>query len=139
MTVSDYARILLSIAVWRESRSVPAAWTGVAWVALNRALEFARRFQVDMNAALVHVLSQPYQFSSMGAPGDHQLTLWPTPGVLWDSLCDAVSRCLDGTTADPTNGAIFYFSLPLTSPPAEWGQVEKTFIAGDIQFWRPVR
>jgi hypothetical protein len=142
--ISCYARTLMQLCVWRESRGDEAAWSAVAWVILNRAM---RRITLttgtfgsgvlSLDEAIQHVVTAHEQFSSMTVKGDVNTVQWPLPSVVWAGVAAAVDAVLNGMTPDPTAGATFYFSLPLLTPPEHWGEVTKTLDVGGIQFWRP--
>jgi hypothetical protein len=132
---SDYSRILLCIAVWREMRSVPDAWAAVTHVILNVARAKAAHDIIPLDEALVLTITRPYELSSMTAPHDPGLVKWPIHDALWDALCSRVESCLEGHTPDITNGAIHYFSLPLLEPPVKWGPVTKTLEIQSVQFF----
>jgi len=129
--ISDYARVLLKIEIWREMRGVPAAWKAVAHVNLNRALHPSW-----WGTTLVQVITHKWQFSSMTATGDPNLTQWPQEDATWLEIGKAVDDVLDAGEPDPTDGAIDYFSAPITSPPTSWGQVEETLVVGSVHFFR---
>ena len=146
MQVSDYARVLLKIMIWREMRGVPEAWGAVAWVVRNRV-----NHSSWWGRTIVEVVTHPWQFSSMTAHGDPNLTQWPKEDSTWEGIGKAVDEVLfpgatwDGKNCvtvaanpspDPTNGATLYFTKPLTEPPIAWGQVVKTAEIGRVQFYR---
>lgn len=134
---SDPAQ-LLALCIWREARGESiAAKYGVAWVIMNRCkMAPAQGFKHDVPGNILH----PWAFSSF-MEGDVNATKYPEPtDPSWqDSLtvAESVTR-----TEDPTNDAVFYFSLPLTSPPLKkdgtcaWGNVEHAASIGGLQFYR---
>jgi N-acetylmuramoyl-L-alanine amidase len=131
--ISDYARVLLKIMVWREMQNVPEAWKAVVHVVLNRAAKGGW-----WGHDIVTVCTTPWQFSSMSAHGDPGLLKWPREDNLWMKLGKAVDDVLDAGDPDPTGGATYYFSAPITSPPTAWGQVEETLAVGSVHFFRQV-
>src|SRR5271170_5366480 len=115
MTLDGYPLALVAIALWREAQNqTDAAILGVACVMRNR---------VTLAHDIVHVVTQPWQFSSMTAPGDANLIKWPETGDAAFVRCCAVVDSVFGSApvADVTGGATFYFSPPLTAPPSAWG------------------
>jgi spore germination cell wall hydrolase CwlJ-like protein len=115
MNISDGSALLAALCLWREARNQsPQAQTGVWWVIQNRAKV----------KSIADVIVQPFQFSSFNA-NDPNYQAWPC------SQSDAwiFHQCLSivrGFSDDPTDGATFYFSEPLVSPPAAWGNVQVT-------------
>lgn len=62
-----------------------------------------------------HVITQKWQFSSITAPGDGQLVVWPdSPNAVFELAMQLAQGVYDGTTADITGGALFYFNRKTT-------------------------
>lgn len=123
---------LLALCVFRESRGESfLGKRGVACVVRNR---------VNAHSYFGHdypsVILKPWQFSSFNS-SDPNHTVWPTDGEeSWmESLAEA-NNVLGGC-ADVTNGALFYYSPPLTSAPSAWGNVIATAHIGHLNFYRP--
>lgn len=122
---------LLALCIWREARGeIRLAKEGVGWVVMNRcrmapSQGFARSIPGN--------ILKPWAFSSF-MEGDPNSTKYPEPNDLsWvDSLGAAEALGL----VDPTNGAVFYFSRPLTEPPHAWGNVTHSTTIGGLQFYR---
>jgi hypothetical protein len=131
--VSEYPRVLTQLCVWREARGVPQAYSAVTWVIVNRA---DRYLDMIPDEALIHVVTQSNQFSSMTHSGDLNLIQWPRLGAVWSSVCTAVDAVFDGFTPDPTDTATYYFSPPLIEPPSAWGPVVRTGTFGTIQTFK---
>jgi N-acetylmuramoyl-L-alanine amidase len=132
-TLANYPLVLAAIDLWREAQNQSyAAQAGVTWVIKNR---------VNAGHDLVHVITQKFQFSSMTAPGDVNLTKWAEtlpPDPAFPQCCSIIDGVFTfGTIADPTGGATFYFSLPVTEPPHEWGAVVITKVIDGITFCKP--
>ena len=103
---------------------------GVAWVMKNRIIA---------PHDLVYVVTKKYQFSSMTAPGDLNLVKWPETGDAAFALCcKAVEAVFAPGAVDPTLGATFYFSPPLTEAPSAWGPTVETITIDEITFCRSV-
>ena len=81
------------------------------------------------------VCIQPYQFSGMTAPNDPNLVQWPQSNDPQMADCISIAGLVAGK--DPTAGAKFYFSKPLTEPPKEWGPVTGTVVIDGINFYKP--
>lgn len=122
--------LLLALCIWREARGEnPTAKLGVAWTVKNRcSMAPAQGFRRDVAGNILH----PWAFSSFMA-GDPNAVKYPeSSDPSWlESLTAA--RAID---PDPTAGAVFYFSRPLTSPPAAWGAVEQSAVIGGLTFCR---
>jgi len=133
LRLSCYAITLLALDVWRESRGQSSAWPGVLWCVLNRA-----RHPQWWGNDVISVITHKWQFSSMTAPGDPNTVQWPAasdPQFL--AIVDLIAKWEVGTVPDPTNGATYYYSRPLTAPPAAWGDVQETAVINGIHFCRP--
>lgn len=93
-----------ALCCWRESRNQGAAgMTAVASVIRNRAL---KRLTSPFSE-----VTRKLQFSSMTAPSDKQLTLYPVSlDPLWVAAQSIATSVLDGTVPDPTQGATLYFN-----------------------------
>jgi hypothetical protein len=84
------------------------------------------------------VIMCPYQYSSMTAPGDSQLRLWPKENdTQFAAIAKEVDSLTDGTVPVQTD-ATHYFSLPLTAPPPAWGSVSLVHGGdlGNVKFYR---
>lgn len=121
---------LLALCIWREARGEPhAAKLGVAWTIKNRCLVApAQGFRFD----IPHNVLKPGAFSSF-LQGDPNSARYPeSSDPSWiDSL-----KAAESVEADPTGGAVFYFSRPLTEPPHDWGEVTGTATIGGLHFYR---
>jgi|SRR5271155_1634815 len=131
-TLDNYPLVLAAECLWREAQNQPySAMLGALCVMRNR---------ITPEHDLVYVVTQRRQFSSMTAPGDPNLVKWPESNdVAFPVCCQAVDAVF-GTepAADPTGGATFYFSPPLTEPPEEeWGPVTITVKLGALTFCKP--
>jgi len=126
-TLNNYPMVLAALDLWREAQNQSyQAMLGVAWVMKNRII-----FPHDM----VYVITKKFQFSSMTAPGDLNLVKWPeTNDVAFPICCQAVEAVFAPGAVDPTLGATFYFSPPVTSPPAAWGPVVVTVKIDELTF-----
>lgn len=133
--------VLLAVCNWGEARGEGIeAKLGVSCVVRNR-VKTGRYGQ-----GYAGVILKPHQFSSF-TPGDpnYPKLLHPLlyePEAIWNECYAAASAVYDGTQPDVTNGAVFYFSLPLTEPPKKkdgscaWGRVEHTVTLDGLSFWK---
>jgi hypothetical protein len=130
-TIDNYPRVVAALCVWREaSNQSYAAMLGVAWV---------ERRRITPLHDLVYVVTQHAQFSSMTVRGDSNTVRWPqTSDPSWERACLAVDAVFNGVAPDPTEGATFYFSPPVTEPPADWGAVEATVTLDQLHFYKSV-
>jgi len=120
---------LAALCIWREARGEGILGKrGVAHVIKNRTMEGPLGYSIS------HVVLQPYQFSSFNA-NDPNADKWPTDSDhSWLDCQQTAQEVLHGSDFDITNGARFYFSPPLTSPPHAWGDVEVTLKVGNLTF-----
>ena len=137
--LSQYAKWLLTLMVWREASNTPRAWRMVIWTVMNRAA--ARNVlgkPMWWGGDVVSVITKKWQFTSMTGNGDPNLTRWPAENdAVFDAIGAEVEALTDGTVPVQTD-AVYYFSLPLTAPPAAWGPVSLA-LGGDcgaVKFYR---
>ncbi len=127
--VSD-PTLMLALCVWREARGEPlAAKLGVVYTIKNRcAMAPAQGFKHDTSGNVLH----PGAFDSF-SEGDPNATKYPLASdPSWaESLVAASSM-----EADPTGGAVFYYSPPLTVVPHAWGDVQHSADIGNLHFYR---
>jgi spore germination cell wall hydrolase CwlJ-like protein len=111
MTPDDYARVLLTIVVFREARGDgPDAMRAVANVIRNRA----SKLQLGSDAEkLIKVITSKNQFSSMSVVGDSQTVVYPLA-----TDYDYISSILNDTQPDNTLGAMFYANEAVVT--SEW-------------------
>lgn len=129
---------LLALCIWREARGEGMLGRrGVGCVVRNRVNAGWLR-----NDTYQGVILHPYQFSSFNAPprthiSDANESLWPLDGdVNWMGCLAEANDVLAGCD-DVTNGAMFYYSPPLSAPPKAWGPVVATASIGRLAFWKP--
>lgn len=79
---------------------------------------------------------RPWQFSSITAKGDPELSLWPAVGDPQFAIAaDLAAEAAAGTLADITGGATSYYALSMTIPPAWAAQMTRTAeIEGQVFF-----
>jgi Cell Wall Hydrolase len=129
---------ILALCIWREARGEMAlGQRGVGCVVRNR-IEAKSYFGHDYSS----VILKPWQFSSFNAPPRTSITdpnsdLWPVDGTTDWMGCLAEANDVLGGCDDVTNGALFYFSPPLTQAPKAWGAVIPTASIGHLSFWKP--
>ena len=115
---------MLALCIWREARGDgEEAMTAVGAVVRNRV--------VKASSSYYHEVTKPWQFSSITAKGDPELGLYPQPTNTadWDAWQQAQSIAqgvMNGSIADPTNGAEFYYAITIPLP--SWG-VDMTMTA----------
>ena len=129
-----YELFMLALCIWREaSNQSHAAKVGVGRVIGNRAAHPAW-----WGRTIVEVIVHKWQFSGMTAAGDPNLIRWPTEeDPSWADAQAAAKESLDVNSTDSTNGAVDYFTAPLTAPPAEWGPVTITATIDGVTFCAP--
>lgn len=122
---------LLALCIWREARGEGMLGRrGVGCVVRNRV------GHGGFGAGYDGVILKHYQFSSFNA-NDPNSVKWPSDGTIDWMGCIAEANEVLGGCDDVTNGALFYFSPPLTAPPRAWGAVIATAHIGHLEFYRP--
>jgi hypothetical protein len=125
-----YAQWIFSLCLWREGRGVSHdARFGMSWVIRNRVAK-----ATYWGETIVEVCTHPFSFSGMTAPGDPNLVKWPDDNDTEFLDCQAIVQ-LNGF--DPTLGAVFYWTKPLTEAPKEFGQVVETVVIDNVHFCAP--
>lgn len=112
--------LLTALCVWREARGESyEAKLGVVWVLRNRCrMAPAQGFAHDMAGNVL----KPFAFSSFNS-NDPNSSLYP---AVHDSIWQDCIRAAQSDEADPTGGAVFYYSHPLTEAPKGWGDTIQT-------------
>lgn len=108
MTWSDWDKTLLALVMWREARGEGReGMRAVGHVVKNRVkfTEWDR------------VIAAKWQFSSMAAPGDPELILWPeAPDPVFETAMSLAEVIYSGEDPDNTNGATHYFNPNVVLP-----------------------
>lgn len=122
--------MMLALCIWRESRNQTwDAKLGVSHVVKNRCkLSPQQGFKIDMIGNIL----KPFAFSSFNS-NDPNSKQWPEPD---DPSWVQSLRVARSTEDDPTDGAVFYFSKPLTEPPHAWGKVEHCIDIDELHFYK---
>ena len=120
---------MLALCIWREARGEgPAGMQAVACVIRNRVRARGSSYYAEVTRA--------WQFSSITAKGDPELGVYPVPNdPQWASIQALVPGIIDGSLADNTGGAQFYYAdgIPLPS----WAQgMTATVSVGRQHFYK---
>jgi len=137
----NYEQWLAAVCIWREARGQSIAVKTAIWhVIQNRTTDAKRHWPRTISG----VIAQHMQFSSMTAPGDPNLVLWPvqptpgqTAGADWLAFLDCQTVVMEtplGT--DPTTGADMYESEPADKPPYWVKDAALTLDLGNTRFYR---
>ncbi len=122
---------IMALTLWREDRGgTPEGRAAIAYVILNRV---ARQSWWGKN--VLEVCTKKWQFSSLTAPGDPQLVIWPSEAdSIWQDCLQAVANALDGTLPNPIGRAVNYYDVSIKAP--DWATDDK-FIAqiGRLRFY----
>lgn len=131
----DYSAFILALDVWREaSNQSHLAKVGVCDVVINRA-----NHPGWWGHTIVEVVTHKWQFSGMTASGDPNLIRWPQENdPSWNDALNAVQEALAESHTDSTGGAVYYYTIPLTTPPTGWGPVTETIKIGAMHFCKPI-
>jgi N-acetylmuramoyl-L-alanine amidase len=127
---------LLALTIWREARGESVeAKDAVAWTVMNRV-----KANGWFGKTVLGVVTKPWQFSSLTAPGDANLIRWPNPvdtasDVVWSECLDAAEGAYNNLVPDPTSGATHYYSVDIPAP--NW-TAEMTFLVqiGAFKFYK---
>lgn len=103
----------LALTVWRESRGAShEAQLAVAYSILNRVNRPSW-----WGHTLDEVVTKKWQYSSLAAPGDPQLIVWPhLSDGSWLAAIKVAEAALEGTEANPVPGADSYYDDSITTP-----------------------
>jgi len=98
---------------WREARGEPdIAISAVAFSILNRVERPSW-----WGRTLMGVIRKKWQYSSMTAPGDPQLILYPTESdKSWQNVMVICRKVICGMLVNPVKGADSYFDLSIKAP-----------------------
>lgn len=139
---------MLAITLWRESRGEMTMWKtqrAIGWVVRHRV-----ESTWDHRNTYQDVCDEPWQFSSLTAPGDPNLVKWPkSDDVIWRGCLAVAETVIPGCAppcqivwepeqdvSDPVPGAVFYHDARLPAPPAAWGPVTLVATIGNLSFYR---
>jgi spore germination cell wall hydrolase CwlJ-like protein len=129
--IETYTLVLIAIMVCREAAFEPQnTKLAVAQTVMNRA-DHPNWWGRDPEG----VVTMPFQYSTMTAPGDRQLTYWPTTrGVTLQSCLEAAKDALTRKSPMVVKGADSFYADGIKPP--KWA-TDKTFIAklGPISFY----
>jgi spore germination cell wall hydrolase CwlJ-like protein len=111
MNWGNYYICLIALTAWREARGEGVdGMRAVLHVIRNRVM--SQRF-----GDWAMVCTKKFQFSSMSAPNDPELILWPETGdAQFEQAYQLAVAVFAGTDADNTNGATFYFADSIPAP-----------------------
>ncbi len=114
MNWPEFQKAIAALCLWREARGEGHdGMRAVCHVIANRALK--------RNRSWAEVVYQPWQFSSMTASGDPQLTLVPVPpDAAFEDALAITDLVYYGTDEDITQGADHYFASTIPMP--EWAK-----------------
>lgn len=121
---------VLSLCAWRENRhGQTPGMQSVCNCIVNRMR--ARK------QTAYQVVTAYKQFSSMTAPHDLQLGLYPSPDdAIWREAQLLAGEALQGTLTDIIEGATSYYALSLAEPPYWAPNMTPTVVVAGQQFLR---
>ena len=129
MPWEDFQKWCAALCLWREARGEGyEGMRAVCHVIANRSLKRKRSW--------AEVVYQPWQFSSMTAIGDPQLTLVPVaPDKAFEDAYAIARLVYYGKDEDATNGADHYFASTIPMP--EWAKnMTATAVIGKHNFYK---
>lgn len=118
-----------AITAWRENRGGgKPGMQSVINVIFNRAAKRKTSPYIEC--------VKPWQFSSMTATGDPELSLWPvSDDPQFAMALEMAQQAIAGALEDITGGATFYYALSIKNPPKWAATMKKTAeIAGQVFF-----
>lgn len=129
-----YQEVLLALLIWREARGEDELARQAVACCVRERVNRPGWWGDDW----VSVCSLKYQFSSLGAPGDPQLIIWPQS---WDSnfsQCLAIAAgVIAGQIKHPAPGANSYFDDSIKNHPPDWAKPENYCgKIGKLNFYR---
>jgi spore germination cell wall hydrolase CwlJ-like protein len=130
-----YDKWMASLCLWREARgSNTNALIGIYWVLKNRLASSG------FGKSLPEIVLEPKQFTSFSA-GDPNSLKFPIPDgsadwTAWRTCQDVVDGFFEIADVDPTNGAVFYESLPERPTTGWWSTLEMTVQIGPFRFYK---
>ncbi|HLY06089.1 MAG TPA: cell wall hydrolase [Rhizomicrobium sp.] len=108
------------------------AQEGVANVIINRV-----KNGISFSSSVVGVCQQPHQFQCWSGGADTERILaMTTDDPQYQTAYAIAEDALTGELSDNTDGAVFYFSPPVTRPPSSWGAVAFTVQLDSLRFYR---
>jgi len=127
-----WSPIFLAIAIWREARGTgETGMTAVGYSIMERV-----EHPTWWGHTLAEVLAKKWQYSSLAAPGDPQLILWPVDeDVSWRLAMAVADAVLAKSVPNPVPAADSYFDASISPP--KWA-TPKRFIGkvGRLSFYR---
>ena len=134
----DYYRTMLALTMYREARGDGRdAMRAVGHVIRNRVNSGWGDWD--------HVITKKWQFSSISAPGDSQLVVWPdSPDAIFEVAMQLADDIYDGNDQDITGGAINYWNPKYATSASfkkavETGAFQKTVTIGGHDFFKPAK
>jgi spore germination cell wall hydrolase CwlJ-like protein len=125
-----YQLSLLALVIWREARGEgSAAMTAVGCSIRNRVQR-----PTWWGKDYVGVITKKWQYSSMAAPGDPQLILYPQAGdPMFEAALQIAQWVIEGAVHSPFPGADSYYDDSIKPP--KWATPE-TFVGrlGKLNF-----
>ena len=123
---------LLALCIYREARGESFLGKRAVGCCVRNRVLARTYFGIDYSS----VILKHWQFSSFNAT-DPNSSVWPIDGEPVWMECLAEANNVLGGIDDMTNGALFYYSPPLTAPPHAWGAVIATAHIGNLNFYKP--
>ena len=116
----------LALLIWREARGASRpAKIAVAQSVLNR-VHHPKWWGRDLS----EVATKKWQYSSLAAPGDPQLIIWPLASdASWQEALDVADLVLSGAGPNPAPQADSYFDTSISPP--KWATADKFVVQID--------
>lgn len=134
LTLPDAAdRVFLALMIWREARGEPLdGQLAVGFTVVERIRSGIKWWGTDVLSALF----TKYQYSSLTAMRDPQLTTWPFSGDRrWQKCLSIADLILSGQAKNPAPGADSYYDISIKPP--SWATTDKHVVdIGRLRFFK---
>jgi N-acetylmuramoyl-L-alanine amidase len=111
--IKAYQLVLLALVIWREARGAGfKAMIAVGYSIMNRVKKPSW-----WGNSLVSVITKKWQYSSMAAPNDPQLILYPQENDGTFAQCLEIAQwIINGNVDNPVVGADSYYDDSISAP-----------------------
>jgi spore germination cell wall hydrolase CwlJ-like protein len=134
MTLQD--QVIGALTAWRENR-------GGGTLGMQSVINVLQNRAAKRGTSVYEEAVRKWQFSSMTAPGDPNLILYPTlhaststDYLAWEEAQKLATQAAEGTLADLTGGATSYYAQSMATPPSWTSTMKQTCIISNQIFFK---